>query len=247
MIELRADLHIHTCLSPCGDLDMTPKRILKKAKEVGLDLIAITDHNACGNVEVAQSIGEELGIQVMAGMEVTSKEEVHLLGIFGEVQRAKELEEVLHKGLKIQNDPEIFGYQVLVNEKDEVEGFVSPLLISASHLSLEEVLRKVHELGGLCIAAHVDKPSYSIISQLGFIPKALELDAVEVWDISHYLTLLNQGYGLEGFTVVYGSDSHFLHQLGGRYTKIMVEDPSFYELSLALRNQEGRRAWVEGS
>jgi len=246
MREIKADLHIHTCLSPCGDLDMTPRKILEKAKEMGLDLIAITDHNACGNVEVAQDIGAKLGIKVMAGMEVTSKEEVHLLSIFGEVNSARELEAILQKGLKIPNNPDIFGHQVLVNEKDEVEGFVEPLLIAASQLSLEEVVNKIHELGGICIAAHVDKPSYSIISQLGFIPKGLTLDAIEVWDLSTYRILIGKNYGFEGIPVVCGSDSHFLHQLGGRYTKLLIHNFSFQELILALKNQEGRRVWIEG-
>lgn len=238
MLQVKADLHIHTCLSPCGDLDMTPRNIIKRAQDLGLGMIAITDHNACGNVLVTQRLGERVGIYVLAGVEITTKEEVHLLGLFEDVGPLEELEVLLQKGLSVRNTPEIFGYQVLVNECDEVEGFVEPLLINATLFSLDEAISEIHSRGGLSIPAHVDKPSFSILSQLGFLPEGIEADALEVWDLSSE-TLLWQGTH-QKYPLICNSDAHFLHEMGKRYTVFQLESLSLYDLALALRGVGGR-------
>lgn len=238
MLQVKADLHIHTCLSPCGDLDMTPRNIIKRARQLGLEMIAITDHNACGNVTVAQRLGKEAGVYVLAGVEITTKEEVHLLGLFEEIGPLKDLEGLLRKGPSVKNTPEIFGYQVLVNEYDEVEGFVEDLLIHATLLSLEEAISQIHSRGGLSIPAHVDKPSFSILSQLGFIPEAMEVDALEIWNPSSE-SLIDQGIDKK-YPLVCNSDAHFVHEIGKRYTIFQIESLNLQELSLALRCVEGR-------
>ncbi|MFN3534075.1 MAG: PHP domain-containing protein [Desulfatiglandales bacterium] len=240
MLEFKADLHIHTCLSPCGDLDMTPKKIIGKAKELGIGILAVTDHNSCGNVKVTQHLGEEAGLVVLPGIEITTREEVHLIAIFGEIGPLEELESFIYEGLDVPNRPEIFGYQVLVNEREEVEGFVEPLLIAASRLSLEEAVFWIKELGGLSIAAHIDKQSYSVFSQLGFIPPGLNFDAVEVWDGSGYSRLKKEFVDLSRFPVLTSSDAHFLHEIGRKSTLFYIQSGAFEEVAKALRSQEGR-------
>jgi predicted metal-dependent phosphoesterase TrpH len=240
MIEIRADLHIHTCLSPCGDLDMTPKKIISKARELGLDIIAITDHNSCGNVGATQRLGDHWGVKVLPGMEITTKEEVHILGIFGDLEAAKVLETRIVETIQVQNRPELFGYQVLVNEEEEVEGFVAPLLISATGFSVEEVVGAIHELGGICVASHVEKPAFSLLSQLGLVPRDLGLDALEVADLG-----LFEGYRQSGLVpdlpLLFSSDAHFLDEIGKRYTRFLVDSPEFGELRMAIRSEAGRK------
>jgi predicted metal-dependent phosphoesterase TrpH len=134
-------LHIHSCLSPCGDLDMSPRRIVQRSKEVGLDIIALCDHNSAENVEPAIRAGKAAGIQVLAGMELNSKEEVHALAIFDQASQAFSLQEIVYRALKGTNRPELFGDQVRANEYDEVEGFNDRLLIGALALRFDRIVQ----------------------------------------------------------------------------------------------------------
>ncbi|TNF53649.1 PHP domain-containing protein, partial [bacterium] len=139
--EYKADLHIHTCLSPCSDLRMTPSAIAKTANEKGLDIIAITDHNSAENVPAAKKTGKNNDITVLAGMEVTSKEEVHVLGLFEHYVEIQKLQEIIYEKLQQgENDVKEFGEQVVVNEYDEVISFNPRLLIGATGLSLKEIV-----------------------------------------------------------------------------------------------------------
>ena len=154
MIILKADLHIHTCLSPCGDLDMTPKAIVENSLEKGLDIIAVCDHNSAENVEATIRIGLKKGIKVLPGLEICSREEVHSLAIFESAGQALQMQEIVYDHLKGTNRPEFFGDQVVANEFDEVEGFNDHLLIGASGLGLIDIIDNVHKLGGISIASH---------------------------------------------------------------------------------------------
>ena len=236
-----ADLHIHTCLSPCSDWEMSPKKIVAKSIDKKLDIIAICDHNSAENVQVALCLGEKLGLCVLPGMEICSREEVHILGIFSAVEQALAMQEFVYAHLPGENQAELFGYQVIVNEKDEVRGEVSRLLIGASRLSLQDIVVKIHKLGGLSIASHVDRPSYGIIGQLGFIPADLALDGLEV----SYRVPLNEVRkkipGVMNFPCISSSDAHFTDDIGKVKTVFALAAPTFEEIRLALKGKHGRR------
>ena len=236
MIAFRADLHIHTCLSPCAELDMGPRAIAEQSRRKGLHMIAVCDHNSAENVGAAIRAGLQQGLVVLPGMEICSVEEVHTLALFSSEQAAQAMQEVVYGSLSGTNRPDLFGDQVIANEFDEVEGFNDRRLIGATNLTLCEIISRVHALGGLSIASHIDRPSYSIISQLGFVPSGIELDALEV------------SPGAKGpyqdaheCPVVCFSDAHALDDIGRASTCFMLEAPTLEEIRLALTLAAGRR------
>jgi PHP family Zn ribbon phosphoesterase len=236
-----ADLHIHTCLSPCSDWEMSPKKIVAKSIEKQLDIIAICDHNSAENVQAVIKLGKKLGLCVLPGMEICSREEVHILGIFKTVEQVQAMQEFVYEHLPGENQTEVFGYQVIVNEKDEILGEVSRLLIGASRLSLQDIVVKIHKLGGLSIASHVDRPSFGVIGQLGFIPEDLALDGLEV----SYRVPLNDARkkipGTMNFPCISSSDAHFPDDIGKVKTVFTLAAPTFEEIHLALKGKDGRR------
>lgn len=239
--NFRADLHIHSCLSPCSDWDMSPKKIVQKSLEKRLDLIAICDHNTAENLPATLREGKRQGIAVLPGMEICSKEEVHLVTLFKNIEDSLTMQEYVYAHLPGQNQPEVFGHQVIANEHDQVLGENPRLLIGATKLSLADIVTKVHQLGGICISSHVDRPSYSLIGQLGFIPPDLHLDAVEV---SYRVTLdkaLSQVPGIKGYPCVTSSDAHFLDDIGKVWTEFFLAAPTLEEIRMALAEIDGRK------
>jgi predicted metal-dependent phosphoesterase TrpH len=242
--EFKADMHIHSCLSPCGDWNMSPKRIIQKSREVGLDLIAICDHNTVENAEVAILEGKKQGVQVLPGLEICSKEEVHILALFDSMDPALKMQSYVYSNLPGDNKPEVFGYQVVANERDEVLGENPRLLIGATRIGLHAVAEKTHILGGLCLCCHVDRPAYGIINQLGFIPMDLALDGVEV---SHRVKLADAYKtvsGIEKFPCITTSDAHFLEDIGKVWTVFLLAEPTLAEIRLAFLKKAGRRIIV---
>ncbi len=237
MRVFKADLHIHSCLSPCGDIDMSPRAIVRQGLKKGLDIIAICDHNSAENVGAAIRAGKMAGIHVIPGLEICSKEEVHMLALFRNEEDALMMQDIVYNNLKGTNRPEIFGDQVVANEYDEVEGFNERLLIGATQLNIYEIEDAIHRLNGICVLSHVDRPSYSIISQLGFIPKDLNADAVEISSkIKNGLRSL-----IHGYSILYSSDAHFLRDIGKRYTKFLISSPDLIEIDMALKEEMGRK------
>ncbi|MBU2548988.1 MAG: PHP domain-containing protein [Proteobacteria bacterium] len=242
--RLRADLHLHTCLSPCGDLDMSPRGVVRAALNRGLDLIAICDHNSAENTAATVRAARRTGrrIRVLSGMEICTSEEVHLLALFETPDRALEMQALVYSRLPARtNRPEVFGDQIVANEDDEVEGFNDRLLIAAADLDLASAVRAVHELGGLAIASHVDREAYGLIRQLGFIPASLDLDAVEISKQSDPEVLLARHPGLAAYPRVRNSDAHYISDVGSAWTEFLVQNPSLAELALAFRERQGRR------
>jgi predicted metal-dependent phosphoesterase TrpH len=238
--RFKADLHIHSCLSPCCDLDMSPRAIVERSLERELDLIALCDHNSAENVGAAMRAGAKRGLQVLPGLEISSQEEVHTLAIFDDEAQALRMQTLVYAHLKGTNRPELFGDQVVANEFDEVEGFNDRRLIGAAQLGLHEVVKAVHRLGGISIASHVDRPSFSVLSQLGFIPDDLELDGVEVSPRTDVRSARTAIPGIGSRTVVAFSDAHFLTDIAGATTLFHLEAPTVDELRLALASQAGR-------
>ena len=177
----KADLHIHTVLSPCGDLSMSPLNIVEKAAAVGLNIIGITDHNSTLHGPVTKKLAEKKGIMVVYGAEVTTKEDIHCLCLFENEEQRINFQGFIDSNLpKIKNKTSIFGHQVVVNENEEILEEIESLLITGLNASIDEIERKVHELDGLFIPAHIDRQKYSLTSQLGFVPSDLKFDALEI-------------------------------------------------------------------
>ncbi len=237
----KADLHIHSCLSPCADLDMSPRSIVDKGLERGLDIIAVCDHNSAENAGAAIRAGAQRGLCVLPGIEINSVEEIHTLAIFDREDQATAMQEIIYRHLKGTNRPDVFGDQVVANEFDEVEGFNDRMLIGAIQLELQDVVRKVRQLGGLSIASHVDRPSFSILSQLGFVPPDLELDALEISPRMRKNSILANIPEARGYPIVTFSDSHFLDDIGTVFTSFFLEAPSVDEIRMALAKKFGRR------
>ena len=233
-MEVRADLHIHTCLSPCAEREMSPPAVVREARKRGLHVIAVCDHNSAENVEATMRAAETVGLAVIGGMEISTREEVHVLGLFKDDHALGSAQEVVYENLCGENDPETFGEQLVMNERGEVARHNRRLLIGSTDLSLEEVIRTIHGLGGMAIAAHVDRPSFSVISQLGFIPTGLRFDGVEV--CSDALPGLPAD-----LAVLRSSDAHRPEEIGSRYTRFFLEEPTASEIEMALRRIEGRK------
>lgn len=239
--RFRADLHIHTCLSPCGSLEMLPTRIVEKAKLEGLDLIGICDHNSSENVAAVKKIGERENLKVLGGMEVTSKEEVHILALFDEDEDLLELKRIVYENLHGVNDEQLFGEQLVADEQDEILNVNTKLLIGATELSIDKIVEIAHSLRGLVIASHVDRERFGIIGQLGFIPDELALDALEVSPIFNSGKAELNFSQAPGFPLVTFSDAHFLEDIGKGSTTFLIKEPKVYEIKKALLDKDGRK------
>ena len=242
----RADLHVHTCLSPCADLTMSPKRIVMKARDKKLDIIGITDHNSAENVEATIRAADGREIKVLCGMEIGSAEEVHVIALFDTAAAALELQSKVYEHLTPgENRDGIFGEQIIANEFDEVEGYNKRLLIGATTMALSEIAKEIHTLGGLTIASHIDRESFSIIGQLGFIPPDLELDAVEISAHAQKDETLKQFPDIARFPAITASDAHFLDDIGMATTSFLLAEPTISEIRMALRSENGRKVEID--
>lgn len=241
--RIKADLHVHTCLSPCSSLDMSPREVVSAAIRNGVDLIGICDHNSAENVLAVKKAGERNGLMVVGGMEVASAEEAHLLAFFEEDEDLLDFQQHVYRHLSGRNDEHSFGLQVIADDEDGVTGFCDRLLIAATSLPAEEIVAKARAAkgGSLVIAAHVDRESFSIIGQFGFIPPALGLDAVEVSRLTP-AELKKQFPDCGSYPVVTGSDAHVPDDIGKRFTWLTVEDGTISEIRKALTGEENRKA-----
>ena len=180
-MKIYYDFHIHSCLSPCGDNDMTPNNIVNMAALKGLDAIAVTDHNCGENAQAAIEAAKELPLTVIPGMEIETSEEIHMVALFKDVKSLAHMQEIVASNLPpIKNKPAIFGEQIIMDKNDNVIGFKEQFLITACSMSIFEITKKVREIGGVVFPAHIDKSSYSVLSNLGSIPEELEFSSVEI-------------------------------------------------------------------
>lgn len=236
--EFKADLHIHTCLSPCADEELSPQRIIKQAKINSLDIVGICDHNSAENVVAIRNLGEREKIAVIGGMEATSQEEAHILALFDHERDLFDFQAAIYERLSGSNDEKAFGKQLIINENDEIVGVNTRLLIGATSLSLQNITQTIHSLRGLAIASHIDRGSFSIISQLGFIPEGLRLDALELSPNYEQRMRNPERYG---FPLVTFSDAHFLEDIGKSFTIFLMEEANIEEIKKALSGEEDRR------
>jgi len=219
---------------------MHPKAIVRESLANHLDIIAITDHNASENVQYVLNASRGTPLVVIPGMEVCSQEEAHVLALFDTLERLYAFQRIVYANLNGANDQDAFGYQVVVNEKGEVEGFNERLLIGATDIKLDNMVEYIHENNGIAIASHIDRPSYSVISQLGFIPPEIRFDALEVSSAMSVKKARQSYNDLASYTFVSSSDAHFIKDIGNRSTRMYLEDPSFNEIRMALKNENGR-------
>jgi PHP family Zn ribbon phosphoesterase len=240
----RCDLHMHTCLSPCAELDMHPSALVRRAMAEDLDVIAICDHNASENCPYVMRAAAAGPLAVLPGMEITSREEVHLLALFDNLDPQQRLQDLIYAHLSGNNDESRFGCQAIVNELDEVEGINERLLIGATDLALEEVIRRVHDLGGIAIASHIDRESFSVISQLGYVDPAIPFDALEISARTGLAGVRNKYPELARYPFVTSSDAHRLDDIGRVVTEMVLAEPTIREMKLAFAGREGR--YIEG-
>ena len=201
-----ADLHIHSCLSPCGDNDMTPGNILGMAVVKGLNAVAISDHNAARNLPAAQVIADAYGLLLVPAIEITTREEVHMLGYFPDVDTAVAFGAMLKEHLPPKkNKPSLFGEQLVMNEDDEVIDHEDALLIGATDLPLEVCAEKVQAVGGVPVPAHINRGSNGLLVNLGFMPENPAFTTVEVW--RHLPCPMEPLYNKH---VLHSSDAHYL-------------------------------------
>jgi hypothetical protein len=225
-MNIALDLHIHSALSPCGDNSMTPNNIVNMASLKGLDAIAVTDHNSSENVEAVIKLGLKKGIVVIPGMEVQSREEVHLLCYFAYLERLLDFQQRIYQNLDGENRPDFFGRQLIMDESDRLTGHNSRLLIGSVRLSVEQIVTLVNERGGRVVPAHVDKKTNSIISNLGFIPPDLDIKSVEVSRNKDVRQLLIQHSLLTKYRIIHSSDAHRLEDILEREFFMEVPDTS---------------------
>ena len=214
MPEFYYDLHMHSCLSPCGDMEMTPNNLVNMAKLLGLDVIALTDHNTSLNCEAAIKVGEQVGLLVIPGMELTTAEDIHAVCLFPDLDKALAFSSYVDEHrIKVRNKAEIYGRQVIMNENDEEIGEIEHLLLPASFIGISEAYNKAREFGGICYPAHIDRDSLSILSVLGEIDPYCGFRTAELADITKLPELRKQHPILDCMNIITCSDAHYLENM----------------------------------
>jgi predicted metal-dependent phosphoesterase TrpH len=223
---------------------MSPRRITAHVSRQGIDIIAITDHNTAENIPAVLKAATDSNVVVLPGMEVCSREEVHVLAIFENTRAALTLQSLVYDNLPGENNEEAFGLQVVANELDEVERLETKLLIGATELTIEQVVDAIHQMNGLAIAAHIDRESYSVIGQLGFIPSTVRFDALEISSRTSYAEARKRFSEYDAYTMLRASDAHRVEDIGKGTSNFLLEQPVFPEIVKAVHNTGGRRVTV---
>ena len=239
-MKLYYDFHIHSCLSPCGDTDMTPNNIVNYAKIMGYDVIALTDHNTALNCPAVAKIAEENGITFIPGMELCTSEEVLIICLFYTLEDALNFSEYVKSTMPpIKNKPSVFGEQLICDENDNVIGQEEILLVTASGISTEKVVKKVAEYNGICYPAHIDRSSFSILSNLGTIDEYFGFKCAEIYDILKEDELNKKHPYLEKLKILSDSDAHYLENMRIPQQIIDVPENNINAILNYLNKKEG--------
>lgn len=241
MKTVKADLHIHTVLSPCGDLDMSPRNIIEQALRKDIQIIGITDHNSTLQVEIVQQLAESAGIFVLAGVEITTREEVHCLAFFPDKLSLDHFQLYIDEHQPyIPNNEGAFGYQVVVDKDDQILHTEEKLLITALNQSINQIEKEVHRLGGIFVPAHVNRSVNSIFSQLGFVPPGLQCEAMGITCYTTENEVKSKFLIPGNITLLKNSDAHFPDDIGKGYSLFTIEECSFQEIRMAMLKEDGR-------
>jgi PHP family Zn ribbon phosphoesterase len=242
MRKFRADLHIHSVLSPCGDLDMSPVRIIKEALKKNIDILGITDHNSTLHCRLMMELGKENGIFILPGVEINTKEEIHCLAFFENADVTDEFQIFLDEHLPfVPNKKELFGQQLVVDRDESIITEVESLLVSGLNADIYKVSNEVKRLGGIFIPAHIDRPYNSILSQLGFVPPDLVFDALEVSARTHISSFRVLHPEFNETTLITNSDAHHPDFIGRATTNFRIEELLYKEIKMAIKNVDHRK------
>ena len=242
---MRAELHVHTVLSPCAAVEMIPPLIVSEALHLGIDIIAITDHNTSANVAAVMQAVEGTGLTVIPGMEVHTREDVHILTLFENLEDLAKWQRIVDQALPaISNQAEFFGEQYIVDQSGEFLAMEDRLLIQATELTIEQVFHKASELGGLVIPAHADRKTYGLIGTLGFIPPGLDFLAIEISRHTPIEEATKRFPQLAGYRLIQSGDVHHLDDFLAA-NRFLIQAPTLSEIKLALTGQAGRLHSVE--
>jgi PHP family Zn ribbon phosphoesterase len=238
MLKLSYDLHIHSCLSPCGDEDMTPANIVGMSSLKALDVIAVTDHNSCKNCPAVLKLAEQYNVVALPGMEICTMEEVHALCLFAELSDAMNFDEyVMSQLMKIPNDVRVFGKQEICDENDQIIGSEPYLLINATNISFDELGELMKKFHGVYIPAHIDKNSNSLLSNLGFIPPEADFAVAELMESSHLEEISKRNPYLKQCNIVTNSDAHSLGSINEAVNFLLCESKSREDIIRALTGE----------
>ncbi len=245
MNRFRADLHVHTVLSPCAEVEMIPPLIVQAVLEKQIDLIAITDHNASANVEAVQKAAKGTGLTVLPGMEVQSREDVHLLTLFDQLDGLSAWQKEVDQALPAKlNNAEFFGEQFIVDETGEFIRSEPRLLLTSTAFSIDEIFERVHALGGLVIPAHVERTSYGLFPSLGLISETWQVSALEISRHSTPETVAATFPAVRKYPLIQSGDVHRLDEFLGT-TVFTLASRSLLEIRMAFKHMEGREVCIE--
>lgn len=235
MLKLAADLHIHSCLSPCADMEMTPNNLINMAYLKGLEVVAVCDHNSARNLPACKAVADARGLILLPGIEVETREEVHVLTLFASLDAAMDYASWVYAHLpEIPNTPALFGEQIAMNEDDELIYTEPRLLIQSTTLSIDEVTAQCRAAGGVPVPAHINRTSNSLLSSLGFLPPELNFTALEVYSALPVPEALD----LAGYHILHNSDAHTLHDISEREQFISAYEKSPEGILVYLRTRK---------
>jgi PHP family Zn ribbon phosphoesterase len=245
MKRFRADLHVHTVLSPCAEVEMIPSLIVQVALEKGIDLIAITDHNASANVVAVQKAAQGTSLTVLPGMEVQSKEDVHLLTLFETLEALQAWQREVDCALPDKpNEPAYFGEQFVVDETGQFLRNEPRLLLNSTYFSIDEIFERVRTLGGIVIPAHVERFSFGLFPSLGLISESWNVLALEISRQTTPQKALETFPAMKSYPLIQSGDVHRLSDFLGT-TVFTLASPSLREIRLAFHHIDGRDVCIE--
>lgn len=240
MKSYRAELHVHTVLSPCAEIEMIPPFIVQEAVDRGIQLLAITDHNASANISAVQKAAQGSGLSILPGMELQTREEVHSLCLFDTQEQICSFQAWVDARLPaIKNRPDYFGEQFVVGETGDFIRREEQLLLVSASCSIEEAYRAVNDLGGLFIPAHINRSAFGLIAVLGLIPVGIPFPALE---ISRHLTpaqAVEKYPQAAAYPLIRSGDVHRLEEFLG-VNEFFIEQPTVAEMKLAFQSSAGR-------
>ncbi len=241
------DLHVHTALSPCAGADMDPHGVVTAALEVGLDAIAITDHNSALNCEAVMCQAEPFDLIVWPGLEVETSEEVHVLCIFSSLEQAKDMSQQIGDTLlRRRSMARVLGEQLIYDCTNRVVGEEDNMLSTASGYSLEQVVDMTRALGGVSIPAHIERESFGLLGVLGFVPEGLGVTALEVSGGRNTDALRRMHAIGESIALVTSSDAHHRSEVGRQKTGVYCQRLDLESFRKACRGDDGHRLALVG-